>query len=71
MEETLSPEFILQARGVAFSFMQLTIAVDALQHDSLGNARYEQMMFQVEQMQTAFKEQVREFTKEWAPRSST
>jgi hypothetical protein len=41
----------------------LGIARDALEHDSLSNAGYEEIVFQVEEMQVAFKEQVREFSK--------
>ena len=68
--ETMSqptPEFVMEAQGIAFNFVQLRITIASLEEFSLDNAMYEEMAFQVEHMQRAFQEQVRQFKATFAP----
>jgi Fe-S-cluster formation regulator IscX/YfhJ len=62
-----TPEFVMEAQGIAFNFVQLRITVASLEEFSLDNARYEEIAFQVEQMQSAFQEKVRQFRATFAP----
>lgn len=57
----------MEAEGIAFNFIQLRITVASLEEFSLDNARYEEIAFQVEHMQSAFQEQVRQFKATFAP----
>lgn len=62
-----TPEFFMEAQGIAFNFVQLRITVASLEDFSLDNARYDEIAFQVEHMQCAFQEQVRQFKATFAP----
>ena len=57
----------MSARGIAFNFVQLQLTVASLEEFSLYNSRYDEIAFQVEHMQTAFSEQVRQFAMEFWP----
>ena len=62
-----TPEFVMEAQGIAFNFVQLRITVASLEEFSLYNPRYDEIAFQVEHMQSAFQEQVRQFKTTVAP----
>ena len=62
-----TPEFVMEAQGIAFNFVQLRLTVASLEEFSLYNPRYDEIAFQVEHMQSAFQEQVRQFKATFAP----
>jgi len=53
--KTWTPQFIAEVRDVKFSFMRLQIAVDMLEHNSLDNYYYDDLVFQVDQMQICYE----------------